>query len=449
MAQKQLSLGETWRYRHSERRAFIWCFAALTISYIAFIVSGGVELRPDFLNLLPLAIFATSLILTHVVFLISRFQGDPGLVIPVAFLGGLGVLAQFRMGLFQPDNPWRLSHFAYPLGVVVMLGIVLTFKQTRYQWLQSFKWIAALGALGIVAALLVTGSRFRGALYASGGLTPTEFIKLLVVLFLAGHLAVLAQSAAKGKRKAKGPSEWGTLLPIIGYYSILLALLLYQRDLGMVAILGGLAVVLVVTTTGKWHYVFLASILAVVGGAGAYQMFLHSQQRIQVWLNPLVDPTGSSWQLLQGLSAMFSGGLWGAGFGEGNPERIPIAASDFIYAVIGEELGYVGCLAVVLLFLGFFRRAFRVASLSADPYGAVLVTGLTTTIALQTFLNIGGVTKTVPLTGIPLPFISHGGSSLVTMFACLGLILAVADSVPPQLGKQKTQKEKKPKKKKG
>ncbi|MCS1411624.1 MAG: putative FtsW-like protein [Verrucomicrobia subdivision 3 bacterium] len=431
MSERRLTLGEVWHYRGIERRAFSWCFFALTIGYLAFFLSGGPERRSDWHNLIPLGIFAASLVLVHGVFLAARFQGDPGLVIPIVFLGGLGLLAQFRMGLFTPEDPWRLSQFAYPIGILTMLAITILFKHERYQWLRQARWIGALGALALVGGLIVTGSRFRGAVYASGNMTPTELIKVLVVVFLAGHLSSL--QAGKSKRGKGSPPEFAALLPAIFFYGILFALLLWQRDLGMVVILGGLVVVMLVATTRRWRYVFGALLFGAGAGVGAYHLLLHSQQRFRVWLDPFVDPTGASWQLLQGLSGMFSGGLWGAGFGEGNPERIPIAASDFIYAVIGEELGYAGCFLVVVLFLGFFRRAFRVATLTANPYGALLTLGLATVIMLQTFLNIGGVTKTVPLTGIPLPFISHGGTSLVTMFICLGLILAVADGIPPQL----------------
>jgi cell division protein FtsW (lipid II flippase) len=433
MADKRLTLSEVWHYRALERKAFSWCLFALTVGYLAFFLGGGPERRSGWLNLLPLGIFAVSLTLIHGTFVLGRFQGDPGLVIPIVFLGGLGILAQFRMGLFDFEHPWRLSHFAYPIGIIVMLLIATFLKRERYLWLRHLRWVGALGAIGIVGALLATGSRFRGAYYASGNMTPTEFIKVFVVLFLAGQLAAISQSKRKkGKNQA---SEFRILFPIIAFFAVLFPMLLLQRDLGMIAILGGLVVVLIFSSTGKWFYVASALALSALGAVGAFHFFLHSQQRFKVWLDPFFDPTGAGFQILQGLSGMFSGGLWGAGFGEGTPESIPIAASDFIYAVIGEELGYVGCLLVVFLFLGFFNRAYRVAKFTSEPFGALLVIGFTTTIALQTFLNIGGVTKTVPLTGIPLPFISHGGSSLITMFTCLGLILAIADSTQPELQK--------------
>lgn len=432
MGKHRLTFGEIWRFRAVERRAFFWCLVTLACGYLAFFLSGGIDRRSDWLNLLPLGVFTLGLLLIHSTLLLGRFQGDPGLVIPVAFLSGLGLLAQFRMGLFDFESPFKPSHFAYPIGIVAMLSIAVLFKNERYLWLRHLRWLSGLGAIALVGALLATGSRFRGAVYASGNLTPTEIIKVFVVLFLAGQFASLANTGGKKKHR---PSELGIVVPTALLLGVLFALLLWQRDLGMVAILGGLSLVVLFTATGRWSYVALSLVAGTVALGGAYQFFLHSQQRIKVWLDPFFDPTGASWQLLQGLSGMFSGGLWGAGFGGGNPERIPIAASDFIYAVIGEELGFAGCVLVVFLFLAFLHRAFRAAQSTPHPYGALLITGLATVIALQTFLNIGGVTKTLPLTGIPLPFISHGGSSLITMFICLGLIIAIADDVPPQLEK--------------
>jgi cell division protein FtsW (lipid II flippase) len=139
---------------------------------------------------------------------------------------------------------------------------------------------------------------------------------------------------------------------------------------------------------------------------------------------------------------MYSGGLWGEGFGEGNPEYTPIAESDFIYSVIGEELGFVGCVLVVAFFLLFFYRGLIIASRSRSSFGRLLCGGLTAVIAIQTFLNIGGVTKLVPLTGITLPFISHGGSSLLTGFVALGLMLAASDGeAGPQTGARRKSKQ--------
>jgi len=185
--------------------------------------------------------------------------------------------------------------------------------------------------------------------------------------------------------------------------------------------------IMLVAGTARLGYLVYGVLAATGLGYLMLTLFSHGQRRIQAWQAPFDDPTGAGWQILQGLSGMYSGGLWGEGFGRGNPEYIPIAESDFIYSVIGEELGFLGCAAVVVFYLILFGRGLRVADRIGSGFGMLLCGGLTTILATQTFLNIGGVTKFIPLTGITLPFISQGGSSLLVAFISLGLILAVSD----------------------
>ena len=178
--------------------------------------------------------------------------------------------------------------------------------------------------------------------------------------------------------------------------------------------------------SGRWQYLVYAGLAA---GAFAYLTFHfldHGQRRLLAWQDPFSDPTGGGWQVLQALSGMYAGGLWGTGFGAGNPGQVPIAASDFVYAVIGEEMGFVGCVVVVVAYLFFFVRGYRISRAVAEPFGSLLAAGLVSVLAVQTFLNIAGVTKLVPVTGITLPFISQGGSSLITSFVSLGILLAVS-----------------------
>ena len=204
-----------------------------------------------------------------------------------------------------------------------------------------------------------------------------------------------------------------------------------QRDLGLVIILGVVLLVMLYLGTRRLGYLVLGGLGAVGLAWAALHFFLHGQRRIASWRDPFDDPTGDSWQILQGLSGMYAGGLWGEGFGRGNPEYTPIAESDFIYSVIGEEWGFVGCALVLVFFLIAFTRALHMARGARARFGMLLGVGLTTVIVTQTFLNIGGVTKFVPMTGITLPFISHGGSSLLTGFLALGLVLALYEAGAP------------------
>ncbi|MCS6772461.1 MAG: FtsW/RodA/SpoVE family cell cycle protein, partial [Kiritimatiellae bacterium] len=207
-----------------------------------------------------------------------------------------------------------------------------------------------------------------------------------------------------------------------------MALLVAIRDFGMIALLNSTLMCMIVLVTGRASYA-LAGLAALAGAAFVIWHFVpHGAGRLDVWLDPFEDPTGRGWQILQGLSAMASGGWWGAGLGAGHPTTVPIASSDFVYAALAEELGFVGCGLVLSSYLLLFHRGYRIADSLKDPFPQALATGLTTILALQTLFNIGGVTKALPLTGLTLPFISHGGSSLVTSLVMLGILLALSDS---------------------
>lgn len=422
------TISDIWAFRSIERKLFLACFLTIGFGYAGFFLNDLKQTSETVQRgILPLVVFGISLLMMHGWFLVTRFKGDPVLLGSVVFLGGFGILGQYRMGLFDFENPWRLSHFAYPIGVILMLFVIGIFKNGRYQLLRSSGWIAAAVSVFVVAVLLATGSRYRGAYYAAGQLTPTEILKLLMVVFLASYFAMREKEIRKAVNGGKA-SMWMILWPVGAVYVVLMGLLLIQRDLGMLAILIMTLFLVLFFITGQWRYIVISVSGVILAGIFANAFISHARGRIQTWLNPFGDPTGSGWQILQGLSGMFAGGMFGAGFGKGNPERIPIAESDFIYAVIGEELGFVGCILVVVFYLVFFRQGFRIAHQTKDYFGSLLAAGLVSIFACQTLLNIGGVTKSIPMTGIPLPLISHGGSNLVTVFLGLGLLLSISEN---------------------
>ncbi len=434
------TIGDVWSFRSIERRLFFACFLTIALGYAGFFLNdlkqaSNVAQQGVF----PLIIFGISLLLMHGWFVATGFKGDPVILGSVAFLGGFGILAQYRMGLFDFEHPWRLSHFAYPIGVLLMLLVVGIFKNGRYQALRRLGWAAAGVSLFLVAVLIATGTRYRGAYYAAGQLTPTEILKLLMVIFLGAYFASREKEIRRAISTGRA-SMIQILWPVGAVYFVLLVLLLVQRDLGMLAILTMTLCMVLFFITGQWRYLVFSSLGIIMAGLVANQFVAHARGRIQTWLDPFGDPTGGGWQVLQGLSGMFAGGLLGAGFGKGNPERIPIAESDFIYAVIGEELGYIGCLIVVVFYLIFFHQGFRIAFKTKDYFGSLLAAGLVSVLACQTLLNIGGVTKSIPMTGIPLPLISHGGSNLVTVFLGLGLLLSISENQGMSLNKKSPKK---------
>jgi len=414
-----------WSTRRPERLLLLGCLLAVVLGFLMILGAGlSAGHRLGLLDLLPLLTYAASLMVMHLALVLSRFRGDQILPVTLAFLSGVGLLAQYRMGAFEGTAAWTSARFIFPAGVIAMLAVCLGGMRGRYNQLAALPWLWGALSLALVAIVLVTGQRFRGGVYGVGFITPTEGLKLTVPLFLAG---LLERDFKKLRNWNRVVPPFKELLPLLGFWALLVVLLLLQRDLGMLVLLGIPLLVMLVRGTGRLGYLVYGLLAATGLGYLALGLFLHGQRRIQAWLAPFEDPTGDGWQILQGLSGMYSGGLWGEGFGRGNPEYTPIAASDFIYSVIGEELGFVGCTLVVVFFLMLIGRGLRIADRSRSMFGMLLCTGLTTLIATQTFLNIGGVTKLIPLTGITLPFISQGGSSLLAAFVGLGFILAISD----------------------
>jgi cell division protein FtsW (lipid II flippase) len=412
-------------FRRVEGRLFLWCSLSLVIGTLLLLGARPADAPPvQAVHFLPLVAYLGSLLFLHGVFLLFRFRGDPVLTGLMAFLAGTGVLAQTRMNTFNLEQVLDPGNFMLPVGVVLMVLTALLLRKGRYLLLKPMAGLSALGAIGIMGFLLALGTRYRGAIFAPGGMTPSEILKILIVIFLAGFLTREIKSIRDRSHPVLPPFR--VLFPLAFYWGLLTVLLVLQRDLGLFVILSTVLVLMLFLASGRWQYLVYAGLAA---GAFAFLTFHfldHGQRRLLAWQDPFSDPTGGGWQVLQALSGMYAGGLWGTGFGAGNPGQVPIAASDFVYAVIGEEMGFVGCVVVVVAYLFFFVRGYRISRAAGDPFGSLLAAGLVTVLAVQTFLNIAGVTKLVPVTGITLPFISQGGSSLITSFVSLGILLAVS-----------------------
>jgi len=416
-----------WALRRPERQLLTGCLLLVALGFLMVLGSGqAAGRRLGLLDLLPLLTYAASLVVIHLTLVLFRFRGDQLLPVVAAFLSGLGLLAQYRLDAFDGADLRANVRFIFPGGVLVMLAVCIAGMRGRYRRLAAWPWVWAGLSLVLLAGVLLTGQRFRGAVYALGFITPTELLKITVLLFLAGLIDRDAKALGNWGRPWPVP-PFGVLLPLLAFWALLAGLLLLQRDLGMFVILSVAFLVLLVAGTARWGYLVYGILAATGVGYLMLTLFAHGQRRIQAWQTPFDDPTGTGWQILQGLSGMYSGGLWGEGFGRGNPEYTPIAESDLIYSVIGEELGFFGCAAVVVFYLILFGRGLRIAGRTGTAFGMLLGLGLTTVTATQTFLHIGGVTKFIPLTGITLPFISQGGSSLLVAFFSLGLLLAISD----------------------
>jgi cell division protein FtsW (lipid II flippase) len=218
--------------------------------------------------------------------------------------------------------------------------------------------------------------------------------------------------------------------PILVAWAASLLILVRERDLGTSLLFFGVFVILLYIATERLSWLLFGVILFVTGALGSYAFFGHVARRVDIWLDPwpYYNKIGGSGQLLEGLFGLATGGILGTGLGQGRPERVPYAKTDFIMATIGEELGLTGVMAVLIIYAIIVERGLRTALAVRDPFGKLLAAGLATSLALQLFVVVGGVTRLVPLTGLTTPFLSYGGSSLVANWALVALLLRISNA---------------------
>jgi cell division protein FtsW (lipid II flippase) len=429
------TFSDRWAARAPERQLLLWVLFAVGVGFLMVLGAlpkDGIPVR--WTDLVPPAGFALVFFTAHLAFVGVGFRGDQLVLALMAFLAGIGLLAQFRMGVYAGDG-LTLAHLVLPVGMTALTLVAVSLMDGRYRPLAAGLWFWAVLSLGIVVFVLATGQRFRGAVYGAGFITPTEGLKLTMVLFVAAFV----DRHAKALAKWRGPVPFPPLRPLwqlVLFAGLLLGLLMVQRDLGLVLILGLALLLLLAAGTRRVGYLVYGALAAGGAGYAVLQFFSHGQRRVASWLDPFQDPTGAGWQVLQGLSGMYAGGLWGEGFSQARPRYTPIAESDFIYAVVAEELGFIGSALLLVFFALLCWRLILIAARAKSPFGMLTATGIAAVFTVQTLLNVGGATKAIPITGVTLPFISQGGSSLLVTCLALGLVLAISDGEPKSARKR-------------
>jgi len=337
----------------------------------------------------------------------------------------------FRLsgGLAAEQATWVL------VGILAFAVTLIVVRDVRM--LDAYTY--TIGLLGLVLLLLPTvpgiGRTINGArLWVQVGpigFQPAEIGKVLIVIFLASYLnqkRELLQVATSRIGPLRLPPA-KHLAPVLLAWGASLAILFVQRDLGASLLYFGIFVVMLWVATGRVAYLVIGFLLFAAGAYLGWTLFDHVQLRVDVWLNAL-DPDRvfdqGFGQLAQAQFAMATGGIVGTGLGLGSPGLIPFAATDFIFAAIGEELGLLGTTGILLLYVVLVGKGLRIAVAASDGFAKLLVVGLSTLIALQAFVIVGGVTRVIPLTGVTLPFVSYGGSSLVSNFVLLALLIRVS-----------------------
>jgi cell division protein FtsW (lipid II flippase) len=376
---------------------------------------------------LSYALFFFALYLAaHVVARITVPQADPYLLPMAALLTAFGVTEIYRL---TPDDAFRQGLWIV-VGVAAFAATLLLLRHD-YRRLESYKYLFGLTAVVLLflPALPVIGEEINGArLWVHvGGIQfqPGELAKIMLIVFLAGYLREKREVLAQGRLKDFGPllAIWGAAMLVI----------VETNDLGSALLYYGIFLAMLYVATARGWYAFGGLILFVAGSALLYQAVPRVRERVSIWIDPWAHVHTTGYQITQSLYSIGNGGFDGKGFGKGvfattnGHTLIPQLNTDFIYAALAQELGLVGAAALLLVYMLFCLRGFRIALLAQDGFSKLLAVGLTFGFALQTFIIVGGVLRVVPLTGITLPFISYGGSSILANFVMLALLLLVSN----------------------
>jgi cell division protein FtsW (lipid II flippase) len=426
--------------RNRELIALVPVALMLTAGFTAVFVQEGTRL--DNLSMLYGGYFLAICVATHIYLRIRLPYADPYLFPLMALLAAFGLVMIYRID----DGLARDQANLFVLGLV-LFALTIHFLRD-YEVLERYRYlIATVGILLLLAPLLV-GEQVNGAYLAVDigpiSFQPTEFSKICLVVFLASYLREHREVLIVGARRVAGITlpplkHFGPLL-VVWLASMLM--LVFIRDLGSSLMFFAAFLALLYVATARLSFVVIGMAMFLVGAWFFASTVPHVGDRVDIWLDPYQAPQQEGYQVLQSIFAQADGGLFGQGFGQSllfipgtQPPvaLLPEAQNDTIYSLIVNELGLFGASAVCLTYLLIAARGFKTAIIASDGFSKLLATGLTAVFAIQAFVIIGGVTRVIPLTGVTLPFISSGGSSIVANFVLLALLLLISDRARRQL----------------
>lgn len=397
----------------------------VTLLYAMYVVTTGAALSFQTLAV-PLGLFA-AFAAAHIGVRIFAPGADPA-ILPVVFtLSGIGITFVTRL---QPDASLSQVIFLF-LGVALMVGTLAVVKNLEV--IKRYKYVLGIAGIILLVLPMFIGTEIYGSkLWIKIGgfqFQPGEFAKVLIVLFLAGYLAENRELLSISNRTVLGIKfpRLRLLYPLFIVWGVCLLVVAFERDLGSALLFYTIFLIMLYVATGRMSYVIIGLALLAVGAFGMYQIMSHVQVRVAIWLDPFSDAQNLGYQIVQSLFSLADGGLAGVGIGKGMADIIPVVASDMIFAAIGEEMGLLGGSAVLLLFMLFAVRGLTTAARAKSDLAAFSAAGLTAAISFQAFTIVGGVTKLIPLTGVTLPFMSQGGSSLLASFVIVALLLRAGD----------------------
>ena len=412
------------------------CFATFITGVALLIVEANQEqgVRWDLLSY-TLA-FLTLFVCAHLVIRRYAPYADPLLLPVVALLNGLGLVLIHRLDLVpgSSEGPSAHQQMLWTLVGVIGFSLVVAFL-TDHRMLARYDYIC--GAVGLV--LLAIPALLPASLSETNGakiwirlpgfsIQPAEFSKILLLIFFAGVLVAkrhLFTSAGKHFLGMDLPRP-RDLAPLLGAWIISVGVMVFEKDLGTSLLLYASFLVMVYIATERLSWVVIGLGLFAAGSVMAYHLFSHVRDRVQTWMDPFADPEGAGYQVVQSQFSFATGGVFGTGLGNGQPGTVPAASTDFIIAVVGEELGLVGLAGVLMLYTIVIVRGLRTAIAVRDSFGKLLAAGLASTLGIQLFIVVGGVTGLIPLTGLTTPWMSYGGSSLVANYLLLAILVRIS-----------------------
>ena len=423
--------------RNRELLALIPASLLLTLGFAAIFIQQSAVLTD--LSLTYGAGFLALCLCGHLVIRATLPHADPYLVPLVAVLACFGLVVIYRIDetLAREQAQWFI------VGLVLFAATIVFLRDFRV--LERYRYTVAAAGLLLLMLPRVPGisdpvnGAYLGVAVGPISFQPAEFAKIAIVIFLAAYLRDTRQVLIQGSRRVLGITipplkHFGPLLAVWGAAMLLLFVI---QDIGSSLMFFGGFLALLYVATNRASFVAIGLALFAAGAWALYQVRPTIQNRVEAWQEPfrqdLYDKVGGSYQLAQSLFSQADGGLFGTGFGQALLETpngtpiLPASHTDFIYAVITNELGLAGACGLLLVYLLFVERGFKTAMLAQDSFSKLLAAGLTAVLALQVFVIVGGVTKVIPLTGVTLPFVSYGGSSIVANFVLLALLLLVSN----------------------
>ncbi len=423
------AVARTWSFRWRELALLLFP-TVLAVGSFALLTMVLRDRMPTTIDLWPAFGLIGGLLVAHFALIWRAPWADPFLLPIVGCLQALGLVMTYRLA---PNLASRQFNW-FILSIAAFVAITI-FMPPDLRWLRRYPYFwGAVGLALLVLTLIAGGGSGAGPNLPSigiGGFTfqPPELVRILLVVFLAGFLE-------RHREQLMNPSysvAWGALripqpqavVGMLAMWGLSMVLFVLHRDLGQALLFFSVFLVMLYAATGRARYVVIGLTLFAAGVFAVLRLFSYVRTRFDILLDPWSVSQAEGFQIVQGLIALAAGGLLGEGLGYGYANYIPAVHTDYIFNAIAEEWGLMGAMAVLGLFALLLARGFHVAMTARDEYGQLLATGLTTVVAVQTLIIVGGNLKLIPLTGVTLSFVSYGGSSLITSYMLLALLLKI------------------------